>query len=96
MTTLQITYQQLDQLLLNLGFSRERVEPKWLRYTEASSDTEIILVEKKPTDPVRATDAWSVREHLVRKGLISEEDLDAFLQNGFPSALEKSSKGNAE
>jgi hypothetical protein len=74
------TYQQLDDVLHHLGFSRERLEPKWLRYFHAPSQTEIILVEKKPADPVRSSDAWSAREHLLQKGLIGEEELDRLME----------------
>jgi hypothetical protein len=74
-----ISYRQLDELLVHLGFSRSRVEPKWLRYEHASSDTLIVLADKKPTDPVRITDAVSARQHLIEKGLINPLELDAFL-----------------
>lgn len=76
MATNQLSYQQLDELLTRLGFSRYRLEPKWLRYEHAESETEIILVERKPADVVRATDAWSAREHLLQKGLLSESEID--------------------
>ena len=75
----QISYKQLDGLLLHLGFSRSRVEPKWVRYEHAASDTLIVLVDKKPSDPVRITDAVSARLHLIEKGLITPKELEAFL-----------------
>ena len=74
-----MTYQQLDELLVQLGFSRQHVEPKWRRYEHAPSDTIFTLVERGPHEPVRITDAVSARQHLVEKGLISEEELDAKL-----------------
>ena len=52
MGTEPITYKQLDELLVHLGFSRQRIEPKWLRYEHAASDTVIALVEKRPQDPL--------------------------------------------
>jgi hypothetical protein len=79
METDPITYKQLDDLLVRLGFSRRRVEPKWLRYEHAASDTLIALVEKAPHEPVRITDAVSARRHLVEKGFITEEALEALL-----------------
>src|SRR5436190_16073298 len=78
----QITYQQLDALLLRLRFIRDRMEPKWLRYSHADSGTQIILVENKPTEFVRASDAWSAREHLLQNGLLSEDEFSDFLKNG--------------
>ncbi len=75
----RMTYKQLDQLLIELGFTRDRVEPKWLRYEHAPSDTMIVLADKKPNEMVRITDAVAARLHLVAKGLISEEELQRFL-----------------
>ncbi|GEM_PF-2098243 len=74
-----ITYQQLDDLLSRLGFTRQRVEPKWLRYEHSESDTVIVLVEKKPSQCVRVTDAVSARRHLVEKGLVGAQELEALL-----------------
>jgi hypothetical protein len=74
-----MTYKQLDELLVHLGFSRAHVEPKWLRYEQAASDTMIVVVDKKPHEPVRITDVVSARRHLVEKGLVTEEALEAFL-----------------
>ncbi len=75
----RMTYKQLDQLLIELGFTRAHVEPKWLRYEHAPSGTMIVLVDKKPIEMVRITDAAGARLHLVTKGLISEEELQRFL-----------------
>jgi hypothetical protein len=75
----RITYKQMDQLLVDLGFTRTRVEPKWLCYQHVDSDSMIVLVEKKPHELVRITDAVAARLHLVAKGLISEEELRGFL-----------------
>ena len=55
MTPDRMTYRQLDDLLSRLGFTRQRVEPKWLRYEHPASDTVIILVDKKPSEPVRVS-----------------------------------------
>jgi hypothetical protein len=78
----RITYRQLDELLVQLGFSRARVEPKWLRYEHAASDTVIVLADKNQDEPVRITDAVSARRHLVEKGLITAEELKAVLSPG--------------
>jgi hypothetical protein len=81
MNTDRITYQQLDELLVRLGFSRWHVEPKWRRYEHALTDTIITVVEKAPDAPVRITDAVSARQHLVEKGLITQEELEAILSS---------------
>ena len=51
-----ISYKQLDEMLSQLGFSRQRAEPKWLRYEHAPSGTVIVLVEKPPKEMVRVTE----------------------------------------
>lgn len=79
METDPITYKQLDELLVHLGFSRQHVDPKWVRYEHAASDTLIALVEKAPHEPVRVTDAVSARRHLIEKGLITEHALESML-----------------
>src|SRR5258708_6839043 len=81
MLTDAMTYKQLDDLLLHLGFSRQRVEPRWLRYEHAATDSVIVLVEKQPDELVRITDAVSARQHLVEKGLIREAAFDAYLSH---------------
>jgi hypothetical protein len=78
----QVTYGQLDKLLLQPGFIRQRVKSKWRRYEHAASDTVIILADKKPGDPARPSEVVSARIHLVAKGLISEEELERKLANG--------------
>jgi hypothetical protein len=81
MTAERMTYRQLDDLLSRLGFTRQHVEPKWLRYEHPASDTVIILVEKKPSEPVRVTNAVSARRHLLEKGLVGAQELKALFAN---------------
>lgn len=81
MLTDTLTYKQLDDLLLQLGFTCERVAPRWLRYEHSASDLVIVLAEKEPQAPVRVTDAVSARQHLVEKGLISEAEFEAFFSH---------------
>jgi hypothetical protein len=84
MTPDVMTYAQLDKVLKGLGFTRERVEPKWIRYYHKPTDLTIGLVEKKPTEIVRPTEALSARLHLVQTGLVSDEELDALLKPKTP------------
>jgi hypothetical protein len=79
METEQISYKQLDKLLIHLGFARSRVEPKWLRYEHSASDTLIVLADKMPDDRVRITDAVSARRHLIEKGLVTPLELEGLL-----------------
>jgi hypothetical protein len=79
MATDSITYKQLEKVLLQLGFSRQRVEPRWLRYEHTDSDTVIVLPEKRPDEIVRVTDVVSACRHLVEKGLVSATEIEALL-----------------
>jgi hypothetical protein len=72
----EVTYGQLEELLLQLGFVRQDVGSQWHRYEHAVSDTEIILAAKPPTEPARPSEVASARIHLVAKGLIREAELD--------------------
>jgi hypothetical protein len=87
MPTERITYQQLDDLLVELGFARQTVEPKWLRYEHTASDTTIVVVRKRPDALVRITDVVSARRHLIEKGLISEEEFEALLLQTAPKPV---------
>jgi hypothetical protein len=82
MTVERITYKQLDDLLVHLGFSRQRVEPRWLRYEHTPSDTVIALPAKAPHEAIRITDVVSASRHLVEKGFITEARLDGVLSSG--------------
>ncbi len=79
MATNRITYKQLDDLLTRLGFSRKRVEAKWLRYEHKPSELVIVVAAKEPSELVRVTDAVSARRHLVEKGVIAANELDELL-----------------
>jgi hypothetical protein len=75
----RMTYQQLDEVLLRLGFSRDNVGPNWVRYEHTPSDTVIVLADKNTHELVRVTDAVSARLHLVEKGLITEGEMEAIV-----------------
>jgi hypothetical protein len=74
-----VTFEQLDRLLGQLGFSRQIAPPNRVWYEHAGSDTVIILPDQKLGDPVRAPDWMSARVHLIEKGLVSEEELHEML-----------------
>jgi hypothetical protein len=80
----RITYAQLDKLLSQLGFVRHQGTPKWVWYEHADSSTEIFLANKKPDEVARPSEVVSARVHLVAKGLISEEEIDAYLAKSSP------------
>lgn len=88
----RITYRQLDELLLSLGFTRRHSPPKWRCYDHVASDTMIVVVEKGPDEPVRITDAFSARVHLVQNGLITEEELKERLAHSAPAQPTASAK----
>jgi hypothetical protein len=86
-----VTFEQLDRVLGQLGFSRQVAPPKRVWYEHADSDTVIVVADQKLSEPVRPPDWVSARAHLIEKGLVSEEQLHTML---FPKApAEKSSVG---
>ena len=90
MATNRISYKQFDELLRHLGFSRERVESKWLRYEHPETELVIVVAAKGPSELVRVTDAVSARRHLVEKGVITAKSLDDLLsQSSIPETAGK-------
>ena len=77
-----ITYGQLYQLLLDLRFVYEPVQPSGRGYRHDESDTLILLGDREHSMQARAVDLVSVRRHLVDNGLIDEQDFDGFLSCG--------------
>ena len=93
-TSNSITYKQLDEVLVHLGFDRQRVQSKWLRYEHPASQTVIVLAAKKPNELVRVTEAISARRHLVEKGIIGEEEIEAlFSGNSTLGKIHSGKKG---
>lgn len=90
MATNRITYKQFDELLVQLGFSRKRLDGKWMRYEHQPSELVIVVAAKEPTALVRITDAVSARRHLVEKGIISASELELLLsQDSLPEPTGK-------
>jgi hypothetical protein len=86
----RITYKQFDKILTHLGFTREYVEAKWLRYEHSDSKLVIVVAAKGPSELVRVTDAVSARRHLVERGVVSAKELDDLLsQSRVPASLGK-------
>lgn len=79
MASKRMTYEGFDALLTQLGFTRDRVESKWIRYRHSATELVIVVAAKAPDDFVRVTDAISARRHLVEKGIIGAEELDELL-----------------
>ncbi len=74
-----ITFEQLDRVLGQLGFSRQVAPPKRVWYEHAQSETVIVLADQKLSEPVRPPDWIAARVHLIEKGLVSEQELTAML-----------------
>jgi predicted RNA binding protein YcfA (HicA-like mRNA interferase family) len=78
MATSGVTYGDLQQLLLSLGFVEESVEASHRAFRHRASDTVIVLAYGyDSTTPVRNEDLLSVRRHLHEKGLASARALAA-------------------
>ncbi len=86
-----VTYEQLDQVLRQLGFLSHKVEPKWRRYEHPASDTLIILGDRQPTESVLPSELVSARRHLIEKGLVEAEELEGMLSPKLPG--QKSTSG---
>ena len=63
-----VTYEQLDQVLRQLGFISRKAEPRLQHYEHALSDTTIILGDRRPTESVLPSELVSARRHLIEKG----------------------------
>jgi hypothetical protein len=74
-----VTFEQLDRVLGQLGFSRRVAPPKRIWYEHASSGTVIVLPDQKLGEPVRSPDWNAARVHLIEKGLVNEDRLDQML-----------------
>ena len=81
-----VTFEQLDWLLGQLGFSRQVAPPKRVWYEHAGSDTVIVLADQKLSEAVRPPDWVSARVHLIEKGLVSEQQLEKMLSLKSPSS----------
>jgi hypothetical protein len=78
----RMTYQQLDDVLSQLGFVLRRFAARnrtWLHYEHPDSGTEIILVEKNPSELVYQANALAARRQLIENGLVNEKELDLML-----------------
>ena len=58
---MNITYKEFDALLRRLGFSRERVESKWLRYEHPDSE---LIIGLPASAEAEGGQARNPREHL--------------------------------
>jgi hypothetical protein len=81
-----VTFEQLDRVLGQLGFSRQIAPPNRVWYQHGASDTVIVLPDQKLGELVRSPDWISARVHLIEKGLISEQELDEMLVAKTPPA----------
>jgi len=75
----QITYGELAEVLMRLGFTATTVEDRWQAYRHADSDTLIVLANRDSASPARPSDLVSVRRHLVDNDLIAENEFDMIL-----------------
>ena len=91
MSTLEITYQDIDELLKSLGFNMEmrvpersvKVEPprETLVYRHAEQGT-VLKFPSKANKPALQGEILSLRAHLVGNGHLTEEGFLGFLDRG--------------
>jgi hypothetical protein len=72
-----IPFAKLQLALLDLGFVERRIDGKYLGFYHAESDSLFAFQMNSPRDKVSLADLVSVRKQLARRGLLSEEALDA-------------------
>ena len=74
-----ITFAELRELLLGLGFS-ESVEPTRTAFTYPTTGTYLLFRRHGPKDGVSERDMLVVRRQLLDNGLIEPSSLDRFLE----------------
>lgn len=77
-----ITYRQLHQFLLDLGFSKVKSKGAQRVYRHEDSDTTFVFGDHSLTAAVTPTDRVGVRRVLDEKGLLSAQEFDAFTASG--------------
>ena len=75
-----VTFADLRQFLLRLGFVETRVPKSHLVYQHASSGTVLTVRPYRPRDHVDATTLIVVRRHLVERGLIEAAAFERLLE----------------
>ena len=79
---LHVTYRQLENLLLQLGFVETGRDDKAIVYQHSGADSLILLPAKGSDRDARGADLMSVERHLVGWGYLEEADFEDFLQTG--------------
>ncbi len=77
-----ITYGQLHQFLLDLGFEDKSVNDSHAGFRHAVSATVILLAIHQPRDPAKLADVRYVRRILIERGLVTSAEFDGFLAEG--------------
>ncbi len=80
MQTLEIvTHQQLEGLLVRLGFVGMPIRDHWRAYQHSEVDGLLVLAGQDLGAPARPSDLDAVRRHLVGHGVIEEHDFPTLL-----------------
>jgi len=73
----RLTFGQLRQFLLSLGFVEGSADADFTAFRHADSDTVLVFPKMQgPGDPVPSQDLVSARQHLQERGLIDALDFD--------------------
>jgi hypothetical protein len=72
MTTSDVHFEQLRQLLVDLDFTAVRKDKGW-RFEHSGSHTVFLFRPYRPDDRVSAADLSTVRTHLEWRGLLNPE-----------------------
>lgn len=78
----QLTYQRLNQLLINLGFTRGDVIEKHVIWKHPQSGCILRLPENKAGETPRPADLVGIKAQLAMQGHLDEEAFDIFIAEG--------------
>jgi hypothetical protein len=75
----KLTFAELRQFLLGLGFQEDLAKQIYPRFRHRPSDTVFMFRPYKPTDRVNPGDLVAVRRFLDERGLMEADEFDRFL-----------------
>lgn len=76
-----VTYAQLREFLLDLGFRDISIKDSHSAFRHEPSNTVVLLAPYESGASVREIDLRSVRRLLTEKGLIDPDGFDAFVED---------------
>jgi hypothetical protein len=82
----KIPFAGFLRFLQGLGYKVKRSDKAWIVYRSEDKDDLLAFRLYGETEPVTERDLWSTRTYLDWRGVLSEEDFDAFVREAATSA----------